>query len=248
MLLFGLLYLVLSMYVSTMVFCDYLYAFCFALFSLTSCHTAATNLGNYPRIPIEIERIVEDASLVDTFKLDLLASPWSTAPPQATRVWLWNDDDSLYFHFECRDTNVVVRQVEGELQSIGTSDRAELFFAADTLLTTYYGMEIDPSGRILSFKARSYRQCDYLWSWPNTALKVQTIIQPLGYKVQGSLALSYLDSLGLIQNGHLLVGIFRADYQSLSDPWQVDWLTWRIPASKTPDFHIPTAFGTIQLN
>jgi hypothetical protein len=40
----------------------------------------------------------------------------------------------------------------------------------------------------------------------------------------------------------LFTGVFRADYyKHISSA--VRWLSWIVPQSKEPDFHIPSAFG-----
>jgi hypothetical protein len=40
----------------------------------------------------------------------------------------------------------------------------------------------------------------------------------------------------------LFTGVFRADYYKHSSS-AVRWLSWIVPQSKEPDFHIPSAFG-----
>ena len=169
-------------------------------------------------------------------------APWSTEGFQNTDCRLWTDSDSLHFDFDVVDTSLVYLSQDNFHNGIGNSDRVELFFAVDTLLSAYYGMELCLDHRVLDFSGESYRQLDFDWSWPKSALSKTCKITEIGYQCKGSFSLSYLESLGLIQHNKLLIGVFRADYHDALDPHDVTWITARDPKVPNPDFHISATF------
>ena len=169
-------------------------------------------------------------------------APWSNHGMQQTDCKLWADNDSLYFHFDTVDSSLVSLSQDNFHNGIGLSDRVEIFFTTDTLLSKYYGMELCYDGRVLDFTGESYRKIDYEWSWPTSALSTTCTESELGYHCQGAFALSYLATIGLIQNDQLNIGVFRADYHDMQDPLDVTWITVKDPYVPNPDFHIYSAF------
>lgn len=169
-------------------------------------------------------------------------APWSQDGFQDTHAQLWNTDDSLYFAFQAVDTSLVSLSQQNFHQGIGHSDRVELFFSTDTLLTHYYGMEITYDNRILSFHGRPQGEIDYHWSWPSTVLETDCTITSVGYACHGKISIKYLDSLDLIDHSKLTMGVFRGDYHQKGNPHLVTWITHHNPNTLTPNFHIGSAF------
>jgi len=171
-------------------------------------------------------------------------APWSQSGMETTHAQLWHTRDTLYFAFDVVDTILVSHKQSNFHQGIGSSDRVELFFSTDSLLSDYYGMEIGYDDRILSFHGQHYRQIDYDWSWPNAVLQTQSTLTEKGYHCRGSIAISYLRNLHLVQEGrsNLYIGVFRADYHDVRDPSSVTWITHRDPKTQSPDFHTTSAF------
>lgn len=176
-----------------------------------------------------------------------MTAPWSGVEPQPTLCTLNHDSNHLVFEFIVTDTSLISLNQDNFHEGIGLSDRVELFFTTDTLLSRYYGMELCYDQRILSFRGTSYRQLDYEWSWPNDALEVTCNLTSEGYACSGKFSLDYLRSLGLINEEGILMGVFRADYHDESDPHQVTWVTAKDPLLPSPDFHRPSAFVTYQI-
>jgi len=181
-------------------------------------------------------------------ELASLHNPWSKGEEVKTFVTIKSDLDSFYFTFKATDTTLVSKVDESlPMNGIEVSDRVELFFSIDDKMSKYYGMEIDPFGRILDFSATSYRNVEFDWSWPSSILKISSLIYKSGYTISGSISLEYLRELELIQNDRLNIGIFQADYRNIRNPQDVLWYSWKEPSSNTPDFHIPSALGIIQI-
>ena len=70
-----------------------------------------------------------------------------------------------------------------------------------------------------------------------------------GYNVEVAIRKESLVKLGLLKNNKLEAGLFRGECVSLEgDQANMSWISWLKPTSETPDFHIPSAFGTLVLS
>ncbi|MCB0472433.1 MAG: hypothetical protein KDC56_05165, partial [Flavobacteriaceae bacterium] len=68
------------------------------------------------------------------------------------------------------------------------------------------------------------------------------------FLVEGSINLSYLKKLDLINGNKIEVGVFRAKYnKSKNSIYEPIWISWCRPESETPNFHIPSSFGILYL-
>lgn len=187
--------------------------------------------------------LISSSCKVTNFSTNLdFKAPWSLDGMQATECSLLSDMDSLYFDFTVADTSLVALSQDNFHQGIGVSDRVEIFFTQDSLMSKYYGMELCFDSRVLDFAGESYRQIDFDWSWPKSAFSKTCIVTDVGYQCKGAFSLSYLKSIGLIQNNQLNIGVFRADYHSATDSQDVTWITVKDPDVPNPDFHIYSAF------
>lgn len=169
-------------------------------------------------------------------------APWSDSSFQATDCSLWNDKDTLYFHFNVEDSMLVSVIKDNFHDGIGTSDRIEIFFSVDSNISRYYGMELCYDQRILDFVSTPYRQIDYTWTWPIDQIHTSCILTSNGYACDGSINLDYLRSLGILTGDGIYIGVFRADYNDPYDPKEVTWITAKNPHISKPDFHIPEVF------
>jgi Carbohydrate family 9 binding domain-like len=179
--------------------------------------------------------------------------PWNPEEQPAFTEFqaLW-DQHFLHFRFQAEDHDLVLSENPDPQQRVLDSDRVELFLAQDPALQTYYCLEMEPRGTVLAYQAQHHRQMNWSWQLPSGALQLQSALTAEGYMVQGSLSLAALRQLELIHRHadeeYLLAGLFRADFKP-APQGQIrrHWSPWVIPASVKPDFHLPTAFGQIQL-
>ncbi len=175
--------------------------------------------------------------------------PWrgrGTKPPR-TEFRALCDDAFLYFFFTVEDEDVVVDQTTRGETALIAEDRVELYFAADLRLKEYYCVEMDFRGRRLDYKASYHRNFDFSWSFPGmTTAGTRT---ETGYTVEGTIALSSLESLGLpdLDSGELLVGIYRAEFSHGEGPEPLEnWISWIDPNTTEEDFHIPGTLGVFK--
>ncbi|TLP71710.1 sugar-binding protein [Maribacter sp. ACAM166] len=175
-------------------------------------------------------------------------SPWSDEKiSKIVFKALWNDVD-LFFRFEVEDKSIHIEELNDSYESIGSSDRVELFFRQDSRLNPYYCLEIDSKARIMDFKASPDRKFDFEWNWPTEQIKVKSKISKKGFIVEGSISINSLKSLNLIKNGFIEAGIYRAKY-NVNDfsEYTPTWITWVNPMTNLPDFHIDSSFGVLKL-
>jgi hypothetical protein len=173
--------------------------------------------------------------------------PWNNTPVPVTSFQAFHNGLYLHFRFIAHTDKPLVYVKENLKLEVTRSERVEIFLRSDPEMKPYYCLEIDPHGRVLDYKADLYRLFDYNWSWPEK-LQIQAIIHPDHYMVCGKLSLAVLNSLKLIRDNRLEVGLFRGNCKSLNgDKAQMDWISWIKPDAPKPDFHIPSAFGTILL-
>lgn len=184
----------------------------------------------------------QQAVILDDFSL-----PWNEETPQSTSFRALHDGQYLYFRFEVQDKQLNLYMQNNHKLEAASSDRVELFFKADDAMQPYYCLEIDFAGRILDYRATFYRQMEYEWQWPDS-IRVETQTCSTGYQVEGQISLFSLQSLGLLQDSSIQAGIFRADYSKdpLTGTASPKWISWIDPQTQKPDFHVPSAFGTIK--
>ena len=130
------------------------------------------------------------------------------------------------------------------------SDRVEIFFKADDKMNPYYALELDALGRVLDTEGKFYRDIDFDWTWPEGHLKVKANTDQEGYTVEGSISFESLRKLGMYKDDKILnAGLYRGEYGTTesSGKVQTKWISWVIPKSEKPDFHIPSSFGVLKL-
>lgn len=164
--------------------------------------------------------------------IDGLHAPWSHVDDD-TKFRCHVSDGFLRFEFEVNDSTQTVVESFNDKMDVAREDRVEIFFSADSSMTEYYGMETDPEGRTMDYKAKYYRQFDYTWKF--STLMIDATRTENHYSVSGSIDMKELKSMGIDLKGGFYMGVFRADFRG-------DDVTWysAVPTDdESPDFHKP---------
>ena len=176
--------------------------------------------------------------------LDNFVSPWNTdKKSEIIFKALW-DRENLFFNFTVFDTEIHIEKKDDSVESIGNSDRVELFFRPDDSLNPYYCLEIDTCSRIMDFIAYPNSNFDFNWDWPQNNLKVKSSINADSFIVEGSISIKSLKRFNVINNNIIETGVFRAKYKKTQNKtFEPTWITWVNPNTETPNFHISSSFG-----
>ncbi len=184
---------------------------------------------------------------------DELAFPWDEKEAPATEFKGFVDDENFYFSFVVEDPEVVVEEEWNGEKTVDNEDRVEIFFApgnvekpVDYELPTYYAIEVDPNGRVHDYSAIYYRHLDSTFTMEG--LETAGEITDTGYSVEGSIPLATLENLGLMNDGMMSAGVFRAEF-SKDDEGELiqEWISWVDPKTDIPDFHVNSAFGVFEM-
>lgn len=173
--------------------------------------------------------------------------PWAAKPAPRTEFRANIAGGRLHFAFDCDDRDLVIaREWRGE-STLDGEDRVEIFFARDATLSRYFCIEIDALGRVHDYAASHYRKFDSAWDCPG--LRTAARRTKSGYRVDASLPLSALSTMmsrPVRSSDTVLAGLFRAEFYGSEPRTHGDaddnWLSWVRPTTKTPDFHVPSAF------
>ncbi|MCB9014029.1 MAG: endoxylanase [Bacteroidales bacterium] len=172
--------------------------------------------------------------------------PWHGEPAPSMVFRALHDKRYLFFRFDVIDSEIHIEKSSTDKMAVLESDRVELFFRRDSDMKPYFGLEMDPSGRLLDYKAGFYREFDYSWRWKG--IEIQSEYTVNGYCVRGRITLDSLKALELLKKGKIETGIFRGKcLLNESNNKEFKWISWVRPESEKPDFHIPSAFGEIIL-
>ncbi|MNQ39446.1 hypothetical protein D3C85_530560 [compost metagenome] len=172
------------------------------------------------------------------------SSPWKNDPISKIEFRALHDSENFYFNFRVFDTDIYIDQKDSSVDSIGNSDRVELFFRANDSLNPYYCLEMDTAARIMDFEAKPNKDFDFNWKWPKTDLEIKSSKEENSFTVEGRISIASLKELNLIQNNTIETGVFRAKF-SLTKNLQYDatWISWVNPNTLEPNFHIASSFG-----
>lgn len=181
-------------------------------------------------------------------KLLDFSSPWDSEKIKPIAFKALCDSETLFFCFKVEDAEVHIDTTDNTIRSINESDRVELFFRTDESLNPYYCLEIDPASRIMDFKAHPNKQFDFNWNWPSDDIKVKSAIESNYFTVEIAISLASLTKLGLLKDGKIETGIYRAKYNKQNDDsYEPTWITWVNPNTESPNFHTPSSFGILHL-
>lgn len=176
--------------------------------------------------------------------------PWETMEALSTAFCSVSTEEALFFAFKVSDADLVFAAgPEEDERGVAQGDRVEIFLSKDEALGEYYCLEISPKGRVLDYRASHYRQFDH--SWECEGLVIATRVIEGGYQVEGAIPVSTMDSLGLLgsqENNRILTGLYRGEFSHGPDDTIIRrWISWIVPDSETPDFHIPSSFGYLEV-
>lgn len=177
------------------------------------------------------------------------SSPWSVDPFVKIEFRaLWNND-KLFFCFKVYDDVVHIVNKDDTIESIGSSDRVELFFRKDEKMSPYYCLEMDTNARLMDFKAMPNKDFDFNWYWPSEGIELFSSKNSTSFVVEGEINIQVLRNLDLLKEDNTIeTGIFRAKYkQEKNLNFEPVWISWVNPNTPTPNFHIASSFGILQL-
>lgn len=175
--------------------------------------------------------------------------PWEKETPPLTSFKAMHSKDWLYLLYNVKDENVQVLVKSNAKIEVIYSDRVEIFFRKDETMSPYYGLELDPHGRVYDYEATFHRQFNDQWTWPAGHLKVMAHLTKDGYAVEVAISKESLKQLGLMKGNKLEAGLFRGNCIEMIEgkDSKIKWISWVRPDSVTPNFHIPSAFGLLVL-
>lgn len=174
--------------------------------------------------------------------------PWDSVAAPATSFAALCDGDWLYGLFRATDDSVITFVKDNNKMEVGASDRVEIFLKKDDSMNPYYCLEMDADGRVFDYDAFYYRKMNYPWHWPDGQLIIKTSRTQHGYILQFAISIQSLKDLGLLMDGRLQAGLFRAECKGfINGRADLRWISWIRPKTEHPDFHTPSAFGTLEL-
>jgi len=160
---------------------------------------------------------------------------------------LWNLEN-FFFNFRVFDTDVYLDQKDDSFDSIGNSDRVELFFRTNESLNPYFCLEMDASGRLMDFKAHPNKDFNFDWKWPKKDLDIKTSKDEISFTVEGRISIQSLRELNLIEDNIIEAGVYRAKFsKNEKQEYEPTWISWVNPNTETPNFHIASSFGKFRL-
>lgn len=175
-------------------------------------------------------------------------SPWDNEKIKEIEFKALWSKDTFFFRFQVNDSEIHIDTTDNTINSINNSDRVELFFRTNDSLDPYYCLEIDPTPRIMDFKAHPNKQFDFNWKWPSKDIIVKSSINKKRFTVEATISIASITKLGLIKDGKIEAGIYRAKYNKLKDgSYEPTWITWVNPNTESPNFHTPSSFGVLLL-
>jgi len=162
-----------------------------------------------------------------------------------TVLKLVHDNRNLYFLFEVADANLVLAAPFADERSVEGEDRVGLLFSKDADMNEYYGFEIDPLGRCLSYKAQYYREFDYAWN-PPEGFKAVGTRTATGYRIEGAIPLWFMNALRRYGgHGPMMWGAFRIALSHVGV--EENWLSLYDPVTAKPDIHVPVSLRELNL-
>lgn len=179
--------------------------------------------------------------------------PWENKEAPSTVFKAYYDEKNMYFSFDVTDHDVVVAEPkkEGDENVVDLEDRVEIFFGGKYIdvpgpkgMEPYYGLEIDPKGRIHDYSVIYYR--DFDGDWNLDGLQTKALITKKGYTVEGLIPMQYLRDKKLINENNVMnTGIYRAEFSTPKKGKEpvMEWISWVDPKTENPDYHVASSFG-----
>ena len=180
--------------------------------------------------------------------LNDFCSPWDAKDVRKIEFKALWDASYLYCSFKVQDSEVYINKTDNTKNSINDSDRVELFFRSNKNLNPYYCLEIDPTPRLMDFKAKPNKKFDFNWSWPKNDILIKSDIQNDFFTVEIAISLVSLTQMNLLKDGKIEIGVYRAKYNMQENGnYEPTWITWVNPDTEVPNFHTPSSFGVFKL-
>ena len=191
-----------------------------------------------------IEKEWSEGTLLKTFSY-----PWKDIESPATTFRSIHDGNYLYFFFSAEDNDIRLKQTGDVEMDAVASDRVEIFIRGGSEEGPYYSFEMDPLGRVFDSKGEFGKYIDHEYDFPDGGLLFKGQLYDGHYTVEGRLDLAILKELKLIStDGVILMGLYRGEYfLDVDGAEKTNWISWIIPDSPTPNFHIPSSFGKVIL-
>ena len=107
----------------------------------------------------------------------------------------------------------------------------------------YYGVEIDPQGRVHDYSIEYYRHFDGTWNLEG--LDSAGVATDDGYIVEGKVPMASLQDLDLIHDNVMRAGVYRAEFSLPAEDGELvqEWISWIDPKTEAPDYHVDSSFG-----
>ena len=179
--------------------------------------------------------------------LDDFSYPWREEEAPSTEFRAMYDEESLYFLYKVVDDEIHLEQShDSDKMNAVYSDRVEIFFKRNDVMDPYYSLEMDADSRLYDSVGKFYREIDGSWTYPKDDIMIKSSMTEEGYTVEGKISMKSLKEFKLIKEGVIHAGLFRGNY--VDGGKDTRWISWIIPDSDKPDFHIPSSFGRLILN
>jgi len=180
-------------------------------------------------------------------------SPWDEQPFGETTFQHQNDAAWFYFLFKVIDEDIQLCDTSlHDALNVLQSDRVELFFTKDSLMQPYYTFEMDADNRLFDARCNivtnnkvNPKQINANWNIGDKDLQFTATKTKNGYKVEGKIAMSFLQNEQLITNNKLWCGIQRADFSATKTP---QWICAKDPKTSYPEFHCWGVFMELSLS
>ncbi len=221
-----------------------------------------------PAAKVQIDGRVDEPSWKKAQAEKGFVFPWRNEAAPSTEFRALCDAAHLYFAFRVKDSDIVVLDTLRDKEDVVFEDRAEMFFSVDDRMENYYCIEVDCRGRAFDYQASYYRQINPKWNWKGLLTKATTSDE--GYVVEGRIPLESLETMGfprLRPGVNIRCGLYRAEFshdrsgrpvvrkesihnrgRKLDDPLPIEkWISWVNPKTQTPDFHVPTSLGWLDI-
>lgn len=172
-----------------------------------------------------------------------LSSPWEKGVKDSTFFRACYDNNFFYFSFEVHDQTITCQKQINE-KSVAKGDRVEMFFSANSSMSTYYCLEISPEANLLDYQASYHRVFNRDWNIEGASIKAKKLANI--YYVEGKIPLLFFKRMinrTTIKGATIRAGIFRADKKNLLPNDDFTWFSWVNLNTENPDFHIPAALG-----
>lgn len=200
----------------------------------------------YHEVKIEIDGSKADSIWHELNTYSHFISNWDELPVPTTEFKCFYDSIYLYFHYRVQDEQVICYDHRKNDLAVGSSDRVEIFFASNSQLEPYYGLEFDACNRVLQFKGNGSWNFEKKWKFPGLTKKDYKVRAfKGGYQFEARLKIKSLHEMNLIHDKKMLIGLHRADFSKNNED-KVRWISWKKIETPKPNFHNLEGFQLVK--